>query len=284
MQEQEYGAATHVGCVRNNNEDCFLARPEASLWLVADGMGGAAAGEVASGIVRDTVLQSVNHGEELEASIQTAHEAVIRAVEEQVGEAGMGSTVVALQSQGSNARIAWVGDSRAYRWRDGELEQLTRDHSYVQSLIDAGIIDAEDAENHPQKNVITQSLGAVELNALQIDSIETPWQSGDKLLLCSDGLTGEVNDAGIANILSEGGSDQEVVDRLIQAALDNGGHDNVSVIIVSAPAMIDTNNTAGGSSGTAASSNSPPVSSGKTMLLSGGLIVVLILLIFVLQW
>jgi PPM family protein phosphatase len=237
----EYSAASHPGLIRENNEDCFLSRPEQGLWLVADGMGGHEAGEVASAIVRDTIEHETqdNPNISLLDSIQHAHSSILSSAEQGIGAPGMGSTVVALKSDSNKYQIAWVGDSRAYLWtpgRDGgRLEQLSTDHSYVQMLVETGVIRAEDAGFHPEKNIITQCLGMQELEKVRVDTIERQWQKNQWVLLCSDGLTDEVNDKTIAQILCESSDCLAAVDQLLHAALTSGGRDNVTLQIIESP-------------------------------------------------
>jgi PPM family protein phosphatase len=238
---QDYSAASHPGLTRDNNEDCFLSEPEDGLWVVADGMGGHEAGEVASAIVRDTMKQHLSGDKRLTLaeSIQAAHTQILHSAANGIGALGMGSTVVALQSQGNKYQIAWVGDSRAYLWTlsadGGHLEQLSIDHSYVQMLVNTGAISAEDAESHPDKNIITQCLGMQELTQVKVDTIEQSWHRNQWILLCSDGLTDEVNDRTIAQILSNSHNCLVAVDQLLHAALTSGGRDNITLQIIESP-------------------------------------------------
>jgi len=145
----------------------------------------------------------------------------------------MGTTVVAARVQGNRFEVAWVGDSRAYLWRDGQLAQLSQDHSYVQELIAQGALTSEQARSHPHRNVVTQALGVTDPNQLNVETLTGELRPGMQLLLCSDGLTEEVDDRDIAAALrQEDCSAQETVDTLIAAALDGGGSDNVTAILV----------------------------------------------------
>jgi len=237
----EYSAASHPGLLRDNNEDCFLSRPEHGLWLVADGMGGHEAGEVASAIVRDTIERETqdNPNISLLDSIQHAHTSILTSAAQGIGAPGMGSTVVALKSNSEKYQVAWVGDSRAYLWtptrEGGRLEQLSVDHSYVQMLVETGVIRPEDAEFHPEKNIITQCLGMQELTQVRVDVIEHQWQKDQWILLCSDGLTDEVSDKTIAQILCESPDCLAAVDQLLHAALTSGGRDNITLQIIESP-------------------------------------------------
>ncbi len=237
----EFSAATHPGLKRDNNEDCFLSDPESGLWLVADGMGGHEAGEVASAIVRDTIAELVHQTANfsLSEAIQTSHQTILTSAENGIGAIGMGSTVVALFSRNRNYQIAWVGDSRGYLWtptaKGGALTRLTIDHSYVQMLFVAGSITAEEVESHPDKNIITQCLGMQELTHVNVDTAQGQWQKNQWILLCSDGLTDELSDKIIAQILVENNNSQTAVDQLLNKALRSGGHDNITVQIIESP-------------------------------------------------
>lgn len=235
IQDLDSSSVTHPGRKRSNNEDCYLSLPEHALWLVADGMGGHEAGEVASDIVRATFDKAPTAP--LTKSIQAAHKAILAAVRKGVGAEGMGSTVVALRSGAEQFQIAWVGDSRAYLYtRDSsELELLTRDHSYVQMLVESGAIGATEAQTHPDRNIITQCLGSQELETVNVGSIERPWQSKQWALLCSDGLNDELPHSEIQRILQLCKSPKEAAHELTQAALRAGGRDNITVQIIAAP-------------------------------------------------
>lgn len=240
MSGKNYSQATDVGLLRDNNEDAVFSDPRLGLWLVADGMGGHAAGEVASEITVQAICDAVREGKSLTDAINTAHQAVLDAARDGSGKYGMGSTVVALRTLGSRYQVAWVGDSRAYLWSErdrdgGTLQQLTTDHSYVQMLFQSGIISAEEMPGHPEKNVITQCLGSIELAQLKVDLIEGIWHKNDWILLCSDGLSDTVSDQQICDILHEAADIDHAVASLVDAALANGGKDNVSVIVVGAP-------------------------------------------------
>jgi len=237
----DYSAVTHPGLERDNNEDSLLSLPHAGIWLVADGMGGHEAGEVASAIVRDTVkkLADRNGNQNLGDMLQAAHQAVLRGVTQGLGAPGMGSTAVALHSQGRDYEVAWVGDSRAYLWtpndEGGQLQQLTRDHSYVQLLLESGAITSEEMDRHPERNIITQCLGSAELLQVQVDRVQGQWQKNQWILLCSDGLSDEVDDKTIARILHESANCNTAADQLLHAALTQGGHDNISLQIIESP-------------------------------------------------
>ena len=229
----DFGSGSDIGNQSDHNEDSYFADPELGLWLIADGMGGHEAGEVASAIVSETVSNAVRNGVSLVEAIEKAHREVVDAGERGDGAKGMGSTIVALQVKGDNFEVAWVGDSRAYLW-DGELRQISRDHSYVQKLLDSGAISQEEALNHPNRNIITQSLGA-DLDNVVVDNITGRFQRGQHILLCSDGLSDEVPDSQITAILRMGGDLQAQTKNLINAALSHGGKDNITTLLISAP-------------------------------------------------
>lgn len=238
MHFWRYSAATDVGLQRNNNEDCYLSSPDLGLWVVADGMGGHAAGEVASAIVADTIKKKIDEGENLSTAIQLSHREVLNAAANGHGGQGMGSTVVALLTNGISYEIAWVGDSRAYLWSPGSLKpfaQITTDHSYVQMLYQTGAITEAELSTHPEKNIITQCLGSVELESVSVDTIEGEWKPNEWVILCSDGLTDAVSDTEIEEILSNNTNVQKATEELIQAALDRGGKDNITVSITESP-------------------------------------------------
>ncbi len=239
MPPNIYDAATDKGLMRGNNEDCFLCIPDRGLWIVADGMGGHEAGEVASDIVIKTIDKHTAEGHPLADAIQSSHESVLDAVKNGIGAAGMGSTVVALLSDDHEYQVSWVGDSRAYLWTHdetgGTLEQLSRDHSYVQLLLASGAIGEDEVDNHPDKNVITQCIGSQDVAQVHVDSIKGQWQEKQWILLCSDGLSDELNDEQIAQILCNVGNVRDGVSKLIKQALHKGGRDNITVQLIESP-------------------------------------------------
>ena len=233
-----YSAATDVGLRRNNNEDHHLSLPFLGLWAVADGMGGHAAGEVASAIACQTLGNQIRAGTDLTDAIQACHKAVLQGVTEGAGGPGMGSTMVALRSRGRNFDISWVGDSRAYSWLPAKatpLEQITRDHSYVQMLYESGAIGYHEIANHPEKNIITQCLGSIDANEVQVDVVTSQWQVNQMILLCSDGLSDAVGEEEMADILTRCNNLDQATSNLVRAALNNGGRDNITVQIIAAP-------------------------------------------------
>ncbi len=234
MIEIDYACGTHTGLVRKSNEDAYFADPGLGLWIVADGMGGHQAGEVASGIVISELPSSIERGDSLVEAIEMSHLLIQLASEVGQSSKRMGSTVVALRLEALRYQIAWVGDSRAYLWKGSKLRRLTRDHSYVQMLLDQGLILEAEAQNHPSRNVITQGLGVGSLdgNSVRPDQVEGVLRLGETIILCSDGLTGEIEDWFIADIMARTNDIQERLDRLIDAALNAGGIDNITVILV----------------------------------------------------
>lgn len=224
-----FAGDTHPGRARSDNEDVVGWKPEDGLWLVADGMGGHASGEVASGIVRDTLLAE-SATQNLEDSVCNAHRAIMEAAGTDAALNGMGSTVVAVKVAGNVGRVVWVGDSRAYLWRRRRLSRLTRDHSFVELLRERDGITETQLRNHPNRNVVTQTLG---LGEPVPSAVDVRLRSGDRIVLCSDGLNDELTDAQIAEVLGQPGEPADAVRRLIDGAVDNGGRDNVSVVMVS---------------------------------------------------
>lgn len=224
--------ATHVGKVRKNNEDALIyIEPE--IYVVADGMGGQAAGEVASKMLIDTVKNFLPNVPEplnediLKKAILKSNAAILREADKNPNYHGMGTTATILHIYNRRAYYAHVGDSRIYRLRNKNFEQITQDHSYVEDLVRRGEITEDEAKVHPMKNILTQAVGVVE--EISVDTASFSVAEGDIFLLCTDGLTNMVDDKTIAEILMTNSNPAE---SLIQAALNNGGNDNVTVIVV----------------------------------------------------
>ncbi|MDH0143290.1 PP2C family protein-serine/threonine phosphatase [Aquipseudomonas alcaligenes] len=230
MQSLGFAAQSVAGRVRGHNEDAVLCLPELGLWAVADGMGGHECGEVASALALDTLRQSVVAGSGLESSIHAAHQAILAAVQEEGGRR-MGSTVVAVRFVDADYEVAWIGDSRAYRISLDGIERLTRDHSWVQAMIDAGELSLDEARQHPRRNIVTQCLGQGE-QALEVGRAQGSLAPGELLLLCSDGLTGELTDEQIQEVCAGAATLDELVDELIGLANRLGGKDNISCIVL----------------------------------------------------
>lgn len=228
----EFGHLSHVGLRRELNEDTYYGDADMGLWLVADGMGGHEFGEVAAALARDAVVREVKSGKPLSEAIRYADADIIALSRQRQESLPMGTTMVAVLVKGQRFELAWVGDSRAYLW-NGQLRQLSSDHSFVQELIDQGAISPEQARTHPNRNVITQALGVTDPENLKVETLSGELKPGMQLLLCSDGLTEEVDDGSIAKHLADKDlSAQECVDQLIHAALDGGGSDNVTVVLL----------------------------------------------------
>lgn len=231
----DVGYRTHAGLRRRENQDAVGTYPEQRLWLVADGMGGHVHGEIASSIARDVVSRGIQNGATLTRAILNAHDCITFAASIQATQSiRMGTTIAALYWDAeSSAEIAWVGDSRAYMLQKGSLRQLTHDHSLIQRWVDAGIVTPEDAKRHTMRNVLTQALGVTDIKSLEIETQRVALSSGTRILLCSDGLTGEVSDAEIATVLgAPDQSAQQCADSLVAAALARGGSDNITAIVI----------------------------------------------------
>jgi PPM family protein phosphatase len=235
----EFGTATSQGKVRTTNEDSFAADPADRLFLVADGMGGHAAGEVASSIAAATVKEVMGisrpaGGKIEDLLLRAAREANGRIYESQRVRpdlAGMGSTLTIMSFADASYYIAHVGDSRAYLLRDGVLDQLTRDHSLVWHLFESGVLRKDELSSHPQKNLITRSIGPHEQVEVDLECGEA--REGDTYLLCSDGLTDVLSDEVIRQMLSRPDkSPQQLGDALVSAANTMGGPDNITVVVV----------------------------------------------------
>lgn len=226
---------THVGLRRKVNEDSLLVRSERGLWAVADGMGGHEAGDVASAKVTEALLKlPIVYG--LDALVDgaiAALEAVNRELIELAGstdvERSIGSTVVGLAIAGDQYRAFWAGDSRAYLLREGQVEQLTRDHSLVQSLVDAGMLSPGEALDHPNANIITRAVGVAP--ELKVETVGGEVKPGDQFILASDGVTRLVEDRELARELGSSSMD-EAADGLIDMVLARGAPDNATLIIV----------------------------------------------------
>lgn len=226
---------THVGLRRKVNEDSLLVRTERGLWAVADGMGGHDAGDVASARVIEALLSlPIVYG--LDALVDSAISALERVNRDLIDLAGstdveraIGSTVVGLAIAGTQYRAFWAGDSRAYRVRGSEVEHVTRDHSLVQSLVDAGMLDPADAEHHPNANIITRAVGVAA--DLQVETVTGEVSAGDQFVLASDGLTRLVDDRELVEVLGCGAL-EAAADRLIDMVLERGAPDNVTIVIV----------------------------------------------------
>jgi len=225
----ELAEASDAGRVRDHNEDRALGGPD--VIAVADGMGGANAGEVAAGLAVEGVgrLRAPVSGDDLRRAIEDANGRIHTEAAADPAKAGMGTTVTAGAIEDGGLELAHVGDSRAYLWRDGELAQLTNDHSVVAELVRRGTLTPEEAERHPHRNVITRALGAEP--EVEVDRSRVEVKSGDVVLITSDGLTTHLNDDQIEAVLREGGTLRALADRLVRRANAAGGSDNVTVVL-----------------------------------------------------
>jgi PPM family protein phosphatase len=227
----EHAGRTDVGRQRNANEDSLVVDPP--LFAVADGMGGAKAGEVASAVAVEAVEGATESGEPAEAQlasiVRQANRRIYDLAVADESRRGMGTTLTLAKVHGDEVSLAHVGDSRAYRLRDGQLEQLTRDHSLVAELERSGQITPEAAEHHPQRSIITRALGPEP--DVEVDTYTLAGREGDVFLICSDGLTSMIADDEVGSILRSAGSLDGAADELIRAANQSGGKDNITVIL-----------------------------------------------------
>jgi len=257
MTLQSWGL-TDVGMKRRLNEDVFLIDVDAGVYLVADGMGGHAAGEVASRLAADEIDRIVSARARLKIetwpdhwdpglstlanilteAVQEAHHHVTDAVAKDQDLKGMGTTVVVASHQDNSDRlvICHVGDSRAYLFREGRIQVLTNDHSWVHEQISAGLLTEESARSHPLKNVVTQALGGS--TEPQADIFELSMLDGDIVMLCSDGLNSMLADSQIESLLNRGGTLEETAERLVVVANESGGNDNITVVLLKANRMV----------------------------------------------
>ena len=228
---------TDIGHVRKTNEDAYLDHRQAGLWVVADGMGGHAAGDVASQLITDT-MGELGHAQDLNQFINEVEQTLLdvnqRLLEYSATELNnetVGSTVVSLLVHENYCAILWVGDSRAYRLRSGQLDMLMQEHTQAEELVAQGLLAAEKAESHPTFNILTRAVGAQ--NPLYVDVDVFRVEKGDRFLLCSDGLNKAVSDAEICTTLVKN-SVNNSVDILVDQALTQGSNDNVTVIVIEA--------------------------------------------------
>lgn len=235
-----HGCATHVGRVRRVNEDSALAEPP--VFAVADGMGGHAAGDVASAVVVEELRALVGRPVDAAAigrALQAADRRVRDLSDDSGRRLGAGSTVAAVALLDREGTPSWLvvacGDSRVYRVAGGRLTQLTVDHSLVQEMVDDGLLTAAEARRHPARHVLTRAVGAS--SRLEPDQVVLPVTPGERLVLCTDGLTNELDDGRLAELAGDGSaSPQAVAEALVEAAVDAGGHDNVTAVVVDVPA------------------------------------------------
>ena len=231
----KWGASTDVGMVRQQNEDSYLA--EENLYVVADGMGGHNAGEVASALAVTTLKAGARTGidsvERFRELVQQANTAIYTASLDDSTQSGMGTTLTALSivaGEEPRVLVANVGDARTYMWRNGALTRLSVDHSYVQELVNEGIITPEEARVHPRRNIVTRALGIDRSVVVFVFSHLV--RTGDRIVLCSDGLVDEVSDADIAVVLGQHSDPQDTAEALVMVANTAGGRDNTTVIVI----------------------------------------------------
>ena len=233
-QDISFGSRTDIGYVRDHNEDSLIIIPP--LFAVADGMGGHEAGEIASEITVNTLAElAPSHldAEGLTAAVEAANYNVMKAPRQGIGRDGMGTTLPAAMLEGERLLIAQVGDSRAYLLHKGHLQQITRDHSLMADLIEAGQITPEEARVHPNRSVITRAIGS-DIH-MRPDIYELNVDAGDRILLCSDGLSSMISNNAIESIMRRQSDAQHCADELVTAALENGGADNVTVVVADVP-------------------------------------------------
>ena len=244
-------ARTDTGRARDNNEDSVVFDEPTRTAVLADGMGGYNAGEVASGMattyIREELARWLNQAGEqakprevrraMEICVENANRSIFRAAQTNSQYSGMGTTLVMGVFRDDTLVVGHIGDSRCYRLRREQFEQITRDHSLLQEQIDAGLITPEQAAHSNIKNLVTRALGVEELVLLEVN--EYPVETGDVYLMCSDGLSDMVDDATIARILGSAGSLEQRAEHLVATANDNGGRDNISVLLVEAGDMVE---------------------------------------------
>lgn len=226
---------SHKGVYRDNNDDKVFGSSELNLWLLSDGVGGLQQGEQASLYTVNEIRKSIANGANLFNAVHSAH-SVIKAYNRHEEE-DRGATVVALHSRADSFDLAWVGDSRAYVWNEvnGELTQLTEDHTLVQKLLNAGLLEPSQAKHHPKRHVITQCLGIENDHQLDIGFLTREWDYGERILLASDGLYDELSRTELIGALRMQRDDQAKIEYMVSLACKNGGSDNVSVILISSP-------------------------------------------------
>jgi serine/threonine protein phosphatase PrpC len=224
----EFAALTHPGNREGENQDAIGWDTERKLWFVADGMGGHASGEVASRLVKETLLTQVPVVG-LPAAVLLAHEAVSREAQRLEPQRGMGSTVVSAQIINRSAQIVWVGDSRAYLWRDGRLQRLTKDHSYLEMLRQEEDMSETALRAQQGANVVTQALG---MGTPDPGQLSVALRRGDWIVLCSDGVPVELRDHEIAQTLAANPVPKQAADALLAATMEHGGRDNISIIVI----------------------------------------------------
>lgn len=229
---------SHKGMERETNDDKVFSSKELGLWILSDGVGGLVQGEQASQYTVEEIHKSVKNGLTLKNSVHAAH-SMIKAYNKHE-EQDRGATVVAVLEDGEKYNVAWVGDSRAYLWNQESkvLTQLTEDHTLVQKLINAGLLEPSEVKNHPQRHVITECLGIENDHPLHIGELSKRWAYGEELLLASDGLYEELTVEEISAVLALPRDSQAKVELLVEKACEKGGSDNVSLMLIASPVTV----------------------------------------------
>ncbi len=225
-------ALSDVGKKRQINQDSFLCREDLGLFIVADGMGGHDDGKQASEMACHIICEQCLLGHDVETAINIAHQNIIHQSNINHSLKGMGTTLVVLQKIGEKFLLSWVGDSRAYLFERNNLTCLTKDHSIVQELIDRKLITAKEARVHPKRNLLTQSVGLSNHESLKIDYAIIHLDADAEILLCSDGLSTELDDCDIESILQQNNNQEKRVKALVDKANENGGKDNITAMLI----------------------------------------------------
>ncbi|WP_157678329.1 PP2C family protein-serine/threonine phosphatase [Oleiphilus messinensis] len=229
----ESAALSDIGKVRKANEDFFSENQEMGLWIVADGVGGNGHGDVASQVVVQTVERRVRQGRSVQEAIMDAHDTLHKVAEADPDYSGMATTVVVCRLQDNIYEISWVGDSRAYLWNGSVLYRLTKDHNYAQQMVEDNELQPEEAFRHPMRHLLMHAVGSGEPELLRIDTISGSLEANDTLLLCTDGLCGEVSDGEMKAVLQD--ADKSIKEKcsiLLNKALDAGGGDNITLTLL----------------------------------------------------
>lgn len=234
-----FAGATDTGCVRAANQDCYHIDPEGRFFVVADGMGGHAGGEVASQIAVDEIRKCLELQWDAEVSpqklmqdaIDKANQAIIKDQDSHPMRSDMGTTVVVLLFRDEQPWYCHIGDSRLYRLHGAKIEQISEDHTWIARAIQTGVVNPDEAKNHPWRHMLLQCLGREDLKSITAREVE--WQPGDRFLICSDGLTEELSDDRISQQLKNIRNCQQAAETLIESAKSRGGRDNITVVIIS---------------------------------------------------
>jgi len=234
-----FAGATDTGCVRAANQDSYYIDPEGRFFVVADGMGGHAGGEVASKIAVDTICDclgslwntEISPQQLMQDAIDKANQAIVNDQAANLVRSDMGTTVVLLIFRDKQPWYCHIGDSRLYRFRGAKLEQISEDHTWIARAIQTGVVNPDEAKSHPWRHMLLQCLGREDLKSVTAREVE--WKAGDRFLICSDGLTEELSDDRIAHQLKSLRNGQQAAQSLIDSAKLRGGRDNITVVIIS---------------------------------------------------